>query len=250
MSRSSTRRSWVIGVMTMSGLLLALVSVGSAQAAQTVAWAPAKTTPSKCVIKGYRPNKVVVGSTPVKKTVTVKVTGCTPYHWSLDIDALSGWVQSETPSLVIDPADLSNGSSGSGYAYVWVVSSPSDGSDPSAGLDTTFTILRRATFGPTVNAAPEPTKKGETLTISGRLKRVDWTEALKPYQGYAKQKVLVQFQAKGAKTYTTVKTVRTAEGGKVSTKVAATESGTWRLHYGGNSTTGPANSTGDDVTVG
>jgi hypothetical protein len=61
--------------------------------------------------------------------------------------------------------------------------------------------------------------------------------------------VKVQFKAKGASSYSTVKTVKSTTGGKISTTIKATKSGSWRLSYPGNSVTGSTTSAADAVTV-
>jgi hypothetical protein len=100
----------------------------------------------------------------------------------------------------------------------------------------------------TVNAAPEPVTKGENLTITGKLTRADW-ETRGGYQGYAGQKVKLQFCKKGTSTYTTVKTVTTDSSGNLKTTVKASTDGYWRYTFAGSSTTASATASADYVDV-
>ncbi|WP_171114787.1 MULTISPECIES: hypothetical protein [unclassified Streptomyces] len=79
------------------------------------------------------------------------------------------------------------------------------------------TLVRRAAQL-TVNASPEPVKKGKTLTVTGRLTRADWETGT--YAGYSTQPVELQFCKKNATTYTKVKTLETNKG-TTATAVAA-----------------------------
>jgi hypothetical protein len=99
----------------------------------------------------------------------------------------------------------------------------------------------------TVNATPEPVKKGATLTVKGALTRADW--ATGRYAGYKGQPAALQFKAKGATAYKTVKTVTSGTAGALSTTVKASADGTYRYLFAGTATTGTATATGDYVDV-
>ncbi|MFD7430906.1 hypothetical protein ACFV6Z_28240 [Streptomyces sp. NPDC059818] len=99
----------------------------------------------------------------------------------------------------------------------------------------------------TVNASPEPVKKGGTLTVTGSLKRADWVKHT--YTGVAAATVKLQFRKKGGSAYTTVKTVRSSSSGALKTTVKASADGYWRWSFGGWSTTGAATSAVDFVDV-
>ncbi|MEV6993245.1 hypothetical protein AB0N87_29285 [Streptomyces sp. NPDC093228] len=99
----------------------------------------------------------------------------------------------------------------------------------------------------TVNAAPEPVKKGRTLTITGSLTRANW-ESHK-YAGYTGQKVKLQFRKKGSSTYTTLKTLTTDGHGNLRTTYKATTDGYWRYSFAGTSTTPAISAAGDYVDV-
>ncbi|WP_405881511.1 hypothetical protein OG762_24835 [Streptomyces sp. NBC_01136] len=99
----------------------------------------------------------------------------------------------------------------------------------------------------TVNATPEPVKKGKTITVTGALTRADWQTG--KYAGYVGQPVKLQFKKKGATSYTTVKTIMTTTGGALKTTVTASVDGTFRYSFAGTTTTPAVSATGDYVDV-
>jgi hypothetical protein len=99
----------------------------------------------------------------------------------------------------------------------------------------------------TANATPEPVKKGSTLTVKGALTRADWASG--KYTGYKGQPALLQFKARGATAYKTVKTVTSGTAGALTTTVKASADGTYRYTFAGTTTTGTATATGDYVDV-
>ncbi|MGW3494704.1 hypothetical protein [Streptomyces sp. NPDC001020] len=99
----------------------------------------------------------------------------------------------------------------------------------------------------TVDAAPEPVKKGGTLTVTGKLSRANWED--NKYHGYTAQPVKLQFRKKGSSTYTTLKTIKTNSTGSLKTTVKATGSGYYRYSFAGTTTTPAVNATGDYVEV-
>ncbi|MFJ9621069.1 DUF5707 domain-containing protein [Streptomyces sp. NPDC101181] len=99
----------------------------------------------------------------------------------------------------------------------------------------------------TVNASPEPVKKGKTLTVTGKLTRANWDTGT--YKGYSGQSVKLQFKKKGAKSYTTVKTVKTSSTGTLKTTVKASADGNWRYSFAGTPSTPAVSAAGDFVDV-
>ncbi|WP_405407545.1 DUF5707 domain-containing protein [Streptomyces decoyicus] len=141
----------------------------------------------------------------------------------------------------IDPQDNTT-------AGVWKVTAGATGNDGdhvSKDIAATVNVRRHAMV--TVNASPEPVKKGRTLTVTGNLTRANW-ETYK-YAGYTGQPVKLQFRKKGTNTYTTVKTVTTGNGGALKTTVKAAADGYWRWSFAGTSTTSTATAPGDYVDV-
>ncbi|MFF2329139.1 MULTISPECIES: DUF5707 domain-containing protein [unclassified Streptomyces] len=99
----------------------------------------------------------------------------------------------------------------------------------------------------TVNAAPEPVKKGKTITVTGKLSRANWEDH--KYHGYTVQPVKLQFRKKTSSTYTTVKTIKTNSTGNLKTTVKASVDGYWRYSFAGTSTTPAVTTAGDFVDV-
>ncbi|KOX03503.1 hypothetical protein [Streptomyces sp. NRRL B-3648] len=112
------------------------------------------------------------------------------------------------------------------------------------GLGTTL-VQRNSTL--TVNAAPEPVKKGKTLTVTGKLSRANWEDH--KYHGYTGQSVKLQFRKKGSSTYTTLKTVKSDSTGALKTTAKATVDGYYRFSFAGTTTTPAVSAAGDFVDV-
>ncbi|WP_318202825.1 hypothetical protein [Streptomyces sp. SCL15-4] len=99
----------------------------------------------------------------------------------------------------------------------------------------------------TADAAPEPVKKGKTLTVTGKLSRANWEDG--KYHGYTGQSVKLQFRKAGTSTYTTLKTVTTDSTGNLRTTVTAGSDGYYRYSFAGTSTTSAVSAAGDYVDV-
>ncbi|MET8329656.1 hypothetical protein [Streptomyces sp. NPDC005181] len=99
----------------------------------------------------------------------------------------------------------------------------------------------------TVNAAPEPVKKGKTITVTGKLTRANWDDFA--YHGYTVQPVKLQFRKKTSTAYTTVKTIKSSSTGALKTTVTASVDGYWRYSFAGTSTTPAVTTAGDFVDV-
>jgi hypothetical protein len=234
-----------MGLLAASALVLALTPVGGARAAE-----PGTAAQSTCVIDGYTPGKVVVGTAPVKLKFAVNVHGCTVAQWVVVAGPIAAFNGQETVTLA--PRSLSNADAGKIPALVAALGADEDENDPNAGStqETTFSLLRRATWGRSVNAGPEPVKAGAKLSIKGTLGRVNWNGAKKiTYVGYGARKVQVQFRAAGSTSWVTIKSVLTGQTGKVATTVPAVKTGAWRIHFSGNAVTSPADSTADNILV-
>ncbi|MFI1709371.1 hypothetical protein [Streptomyces griseoruber] len=99
----------------------------------------------------------------------------------------------------------------------------------------------------TVNASPEPVKKGKTITVTGKLTRANWDD--NKYHGYTGQPVKLQFRKKNSSTYTTLKTIKSSSTGTLKTTVKASADGYFRYSFAGTSTTPAVNAAGDFVDV-
>ncbi|MGW0709676.1 hypothetical protein ACWD4G_27605 [Streptomyces sp. NPDC002643] len=166
--------------------------------------------------------------------------------------------ESCTTTLTINPreqlssaADATTWKAAIGYARTSIDMDDSDdhisfetGADIWGNLGTAK-IQRKAGLG--TNATPEPVVKGKTLTVKGKLTRADW--AKRTFTGYKGQKVTLQFKAKGAASYTNVKTITSGTGGALSTTVKASKDGSYRFTFAGTSTTAAKTSAADYVDV-
>ncbi|MBT2411092.1 calcium-binding protein [Streptomyces sp. ISL-12] len=100
----------------------------------------------------------------------------------------------------------------------------------------------------TVNAAPEPVKKGATLTVTGKLTRADW-EAEKYVGIPSGQSVALQFRKANSSAYSNVKGIKTTSGGALKTTVKAAADGYHRFNYKGITSTAASVAAGDYVDV-
>ncbi|MGX1548372.1 hypothetical protein [Streptomyces adustus] len=110
---------------------------------------------------------------------------------------------------------------------------------------TTVQLKRAAKV--TTNASPEPVTKGKTITVTGKVTRANW--GTKKYDAYGRCTVSLQFRAKGADTFKTVKKATAGSTGGLKTTVTASVDGYYRWVYYGNSTTGVATGTADYIDV-
>ncbi|MFE9248619.1 hypothetical protein [Streptomyces sp. NPDC007088] len=111
---------------------------------------------------------------------------------------------------------------------------------------TTKATLQRA-VRLTTNAAPEPVKKGATLTVTGALTRANWEAG--NYGAFTGQSVRLQYLKKGAKTWSTLKTVKSDGKGKLKTTVKSTADGYYRYAFAGTAASQALSSTSDYVDV-
>ncbi|MGV9311731.1 hypothetical protein ACWDR0_06000 [Streptomyces sp. NPDC003691] len=108
-----------------------------------------------------------------------------------------------------------------------------------------FALFRNATL--TVNATPEPVRKGHTITVKGGLRIADWDRGR--YAGIKGKQVRLEFRATNSTTYQLVKRVPTDGYGNVTAKVKAAGDGYWRWRYLGDTTSAPVTTYGDFVDV-
>ncbi|GGY52179.1 calcium-binding protein [Streptomyces anulatus] len=225
----------------------------------------------KVVVNGGK--NIVVG-TKSKQKFTIAITASTPsgiedafaYLWHGHVDEVDGFLgptqkfgnckvsadpttSTCTVSVTVDPRseDLYT----SGLAGTWNVAAgalaATGGQEDFIWSDAHAKARVQRFSKLTVNASPEPVKKGKTLTVTGKLTRANWDT--KTYKGYTNQPVKLQFKKKGAKSYTTVKTVKTSSTGTLKTTVKASADGYWRYSFAGTSTTPAVSAKGDFVDV-
>ncbi|MFF2007580.1 calcium-binding protein [Streptomyces sp. NPDC058195] len=252
--------------LALLGTSIALAVTGiSATAAQAADGGSGDITIDKVVVNGGKP--VVVGTT---KTVSAKVSvtasdnsgiakttyfsafGPNPNYaqiWDDEITCVKVSATTSTCSgtLTFDP-QASTGFVNNKAAATWnlgVLVSANDANYIHRAAAARFKVQRFSKL--TVNASPEPVKKGKTLTVTGKLSRANWED--NAYHGYATQSVKLQFRKKNSSTYTTVKTIRTSSTGALKTTVKAAADGYWRYSFAGTSTTPAVNAAGDFVDV-
>ncbi|MFD5646451.1 calcium-binding protein, partial [Streptomyces anulatus] len=220
-----------------------------------------------------RGTNIVVG-TKSKQKFTIAITASSPsgiedafaYLWHGHVDEVDGFLgptqkfgnckvsadpttSTCTVSVTVDPRseDLYT----SGLAGTWNVAAgalaATGGQEDFIWSDAHAKARVQRFSKLTVNASPEPVKKGKTLTVTGKLTRANWDT--KTYKGYTNQPVKLQFKKKGAKSYTTVKTVKTSSTGTLKTTVKASADGYWRYSFAGTSTTPAVSAKGDFVDV-
>ncbi|MGI5376962.1 calcium-binding protein [Streptomyces sp. CA-251387] len=254
--------------LALLGTSVALVATAvSATAAQAEDGGSGNITIDKVVVNGGKP--VVVGTTNVvtakvsvtasddsgiKETTYITGDGPTPNYDQIWYDdgeitcvKVSVTTSTCTGTLTFDPQGGSaiNGNSAAATWNLATLVSAHDYDYIHRDAATTFKVQRASKL--TVNASPEPVKKGKTITVTGKLSRANWEDSL--YHGYANQSVKLQFRKKGSSTYTTVKTIKTNSTGNLKTTVTASTDGYFRYSFAGTSTTPAANAAGDFVDV-
>ncbi|MEV5842806.1 calcium-binding protein [Streptomyces sp. NPDC051985] len=259
--RATTR----LALLSTSAALVATATC--ATAAQATDGGAGNITIDKVVVNSGKP--VVVGTTKVvsakvsvtasddsgiAETTYIYAVGPKPNYaqiWYDDGDITcvkaSATTSTCTGTLTFDP-QAATGFVNNAAAATWNLStlvSANDFDYIHRDAATTFKVQRQSSL--TVNAAPEPVKKGKTLTVTGKLSRASWDD--NKSHGYAGQSVKLQFRKKGSTTYTTVKTVRTSSTGTLKTTVTAARDGYFRYSFGGTATTAPSTATGDYVDV-
>ncbi|MFF2727686.1 DUF5707 domain-containing protein [Streptomyces sp. NPDC058008] len=224
---------------------------------------------SKVVVNGGK--DIVVGTTAAKK-ITVSVTASHPsgisdgyvdlWHGSNPETDIDGWVVANE-----DAATCTNSSATTAtcrltitivpgedlyknaLAGTWHVTAGALARDESSFAWNDYQAKARIQrlSKVTVNATPEPVRKGKTLTVTGKLSRANWETGT--YKGYSAQAVKLQFRKKNSSTYTTVKTIKSNSTGVLKTTVKASVDGYWRYSFAGTSTTPAVTAAGDYVDV-
>lgn len=179
-------------------------------------------------VDGYLGPDVVDDSAQIAKCTTVNTTTSTC-----------------TLSFKVDPRVDLYTSSLAGTWKVYAAALAKDGNSVEKDAYTTHHVQRLSRQS--VNAAPEPVKKGATITVTGKLDRANWDDH--GYHGYTGQPVKLQFRKKNSNSYTTIKTIKTNSTGNLKTTVKAVEDGYWRYNFAGTTTTPAAVATGDFVDV-
>ncbi|MFD9932461.1 DUF5707 domain-containing protein [Streptomyces massasporeus] len=255
---------------------LASLVPSTSQTTPFTAAAPADESLGDTKITGVTVNggkNIVVGTT-VKKSFTVSVTATDPegiqdafamlWHGpdsesadgaivpeNLDDEQVGNCSNSSATTatckvtLIADPSDNIYSNILAGTWKVWVGAAGNDGDYVIREAYKTAKVQRASKL--TVNASPEPVKKGKTITVTGKLSRANWDD--NKYHGYTNQSVKLQFRKKGSSTYTTLKTIKSNSTGELKTTVTASTDGYFRYSFAGTTTTPAVNATGDFVDV-
>ncbi|GGV43237.1 calcium-binding protein [Streptomyces spectabilis] len=251
-------------VAAVSGALaLSVLAVPAAQADE----AAGDLKITKFSVNGGK--DVVIGTTEMKKfTLSVTATdpagvrGASGFLWfgpdfstskeviapvvynaeCVEVDATT---KTCSDTVIAFPQDLRNAHAGTRWnVYATAVNNNGD-KHREEYLKSDARLKRNARL--TVNASPEPVKKGKTITVTGALTRANWDTGT--YAGYTQQPVKLQFKKKGASAYSTVKTVKSDAKGNLKTTVKASADGTFRYVFAGTSTTPAVTSAGDAIDV-
>ncbi|WP_328358127.1 calcium-binding protein [Streptomyces sp. NBC_00445] len=252
-------RIYSAAVATCGVIALSALAVPAAQADEQFG----DTDITSVVVNSGAP--VVVGTSA--RTVTVEVTATDPtgfdtinatlYHGSYatqDATVASTGACGPTTAATSTCAltfHLAPGTAPADDALAgsWSVSAFAIASDGDAEfLDSAATFSLRRETRLTVDATPEPVKWGKVLTVKGGMQNADWANGTN-VAAEAGRPVALQFRQKGCATYSTVKTVKTAADGTLSTTVRAYSDGDYRWSYAGTDTTAAAVSEGDFVDV-
>jgi len=99
----------------------------------------------------------------------------------------------------------------------------------------------------TINAAPEPVRKGQVVTVAGVLTRASWDAHR--YRGTPRVALTLETRRPDDPTYVPLKSVRTDGKGRALVKLPAGQDVCFRFVYAGSDTTAPVASGGDCVDV-
>jgi hypothetical protein len=257
-----------VAFVSCATVLSASFLPAAAQAAGR-ATASSDTTFSNVVVNSGK--DIVLGLT-TKKTITITWTATDPdgvlkswaYLWhGPNTDDQDGLLPYYAPdgTCTVSPTDpttstctLSFGVDAArdfddnAVAGTWkVLAGAQDTTDDWTEIDEAGTAHFKRYAKVTVNAAPEPVKKGKTITVTGKLTRANWQSGT--YTGYEGQSVKLQFRKKGSTAYTTLKTIASGSHGALKTTTKAVTDGYFRFLFTGTGTTGPSTATGDFVDV-
>ncbi|MGW4158094.1 calcium-binding protein [Streptomyces sp. NPDC004788] len=215
---------------------------------------------TKVVVNGGK--DIVVGTSPKAVTITATISEDTALKaLYLDFEHVTrgnvdfqvskpatctgtGAVRNCSVTYTLDPRQdvVNNAVAGGGWRVYAQLESRDD---LVSGYYPSVSVRRAAAL--TVDASPEPVRKGAPITVTGRLTVASWNTDR--YAGWGDQALQLQFRKAGTSTYATVKTVRTSSTGDVRTTVTASADGFWRWRYAAPSNVQWVSATGDYVDV-
>jgi hypothetical protein len=99
-----------------------------------------------------------------------------------------------------------------------------------------------------LNAAPEPVRKGKTISVSGRLLRLDYSPKV-GYYSYSGKTIRIYFRTKGGTTWSYVGSTTTHSDGRFKKGFTAKQDGHWRAYFSGTGWHDKQTSPSDYVNV-
>ena len=251
--------------ITTAALLAAFAVAGAALAPAAFADdSEGDTAITKVVVNGGK--NVVVGATASTKftvavtatddqgidTADIYLTGpnsglVTTSAAKCVVSSTSATTSTCTSTFTVDPRvyDVINQEAGNWYVDAFVEAKGDDSNFVWQEKAAAFKLQRASQV--TVNATPEPVKKGKTITVTGKLTRASWEDSKNV--ALANQSVALQFRKAGTTTYTNVKGIKSTSTGALKTTVEASEDGYYRFSYTGIATTAGVSAAGDYIDV-
>ncbi|WP_415958457.1 HtaA domain-containing protein [Streptomyces sp. 021-4] len=173
---------------------------------------------------------------------TAAATGYDSVRWERSADAGKSWSTVSGATSTTLSVKASAAVNKHRYRAVFVNAS-GETATSAATLTVSAVPARIISF----NASPEPIGKGSKLKIAATLQTAGATS--NAWSPLAKASVVIEFQAKGAKTWSKAATVTTSAKGAIATSVTAKTDGTWRARYAGTADRAAAVSGADFVDV-
>lgn len=195
--------------------------------------------PAATVTQHPAPRTVRSGATA---TFTAAATGADTVRWERSTDGGKTWSTVSGAVTTTLSVKASAALHGQRYRAVFVNTS-GETATSAAALTVSAVPARIVSF----NASPEPVGKGSKLKVVGTLQTVGATDNV--WRPLAKTPVVIEFRAKGGKTWSRATTVSTSGKGIASVSVTAVKDGTWRARYAGTADRAAAVSTLDNVDV-
>ncbi|MFJ7526154.1 HtaA domain-containing protein [Streptomyces griseus] len=195
--------------------------------------------PAATVTQHPAPRTVRSGATA---TFTAAATGADTVRWERSTDGGKTWSTVSGAVTTTLSVKASAALHGQRYRAVFVNTS-GETATSAAALTVSAVPARIVSF----NASPEPVGKGSKLKVVGTLQTVGATDDV--WRPLAKTPVVIEFRAKGGKTWSRATTVSTSGKGIASASVTAVKDGTWRARYAGTADRAAAVSTSDNVDV-
>ncbi|MFJ8227671.1 HtaA domain-containing protein [Streptomyces griseus] len=195
--------------------------------------------PAATVTQHPAPRTVRSGATA---TFTAAATGADTVRWERSTDGGKTWSTVSGAVTTTLSVKASAALHGQRYRAVFVNTS-GETATSAAALTVSAVPARIVSF----NASPEPVGKGSKLKVVGTLQTVGATDNV--WRPLAKTPVVIEFRAKGGKTWSRATTVSTSGKGIASASVTAVKDGTWRARYAGTADRAAAVSTSDNVDV-